>query len=221
MQRLLLGRLLVYPASFPCQAVAAALKPELWLGLKQQHHCCQADNQQARDRTSNASCSFNKDDERSVTWQLQQLSEQQQQQQQQQPSTCSTTQHLFGSQLQRQQRQQQQQQQQLLCHQLHRHQSTFLQLQFRRCFSARPLINPTMPQELATVINKHAAVKAERPPAPPLEPRRLAFESRRSGVIAIKAGMMQDWDEYGVRVPLTVLWIDECMVSCCARCYWH
>jgi hypothetical protein len=32
---------------------------------------------------------------------------------------------------------------------------------------------------------------------------------------------MQDWDEFGVRVPLTVLWIDECMVrgrgktSCC------
>lgn len=24
--------------------------------------------------------------------------------------------------------------------------------------------------------------------------------------------MMQDWDEYGVRVPLTVLWVDECMV---------
>ena len=28
----------------------------------------------------------------------------------------------------------------------------------------------------------------------------------------MKAGMMQDWDEWGARVPLTVLWIDDCQV---------
>jgi hypothetical protein len=70
-----------------------------------------------------------------------------------------------------------------------------------------------MPPELASIITEHAAIKTARPPPPTLEPRPLQFESRRSGVIAIKAGMMQDWDEYGARVPLTVLWIDECMVS--------
>jgi hypothetical protein len=164
-----------------------------------------------------ASCSFNIVDQQAGTWQLQQLWQQQQKQHQhQQLSACSTgtTQHPLGSQLQRQQ---QPQVQQLLRHQLQDNQSSFQQLQSRRCFSARPLVNPTMPQELATVITEHAAIKAERPPAPTLEPRPLAFESRRSGVIAIKAGMMQDWDEYGVRVPLTVLWIDECMVSGCAR----
>lgn len=35
---------------------------------------------------------------------------------------------------------------------------------------------------------------------------------RRCGVLAVKAGMMQDWDEWGARVPLTVLWIDDCQV---------
>ena len=34
----------------------------------------------------------------------------------------------------------------------------------------------------------------------------------RSGVIAVKVGMTQDWDHWGVRVPLTVLWIDDCQV---------
>lgn len=89
---------------------------------------------------------------------------------------------------------------------------SLLQQQPLRCYASRVQVNPTMPPELASVITEHAAIKADRPPAPPLEPRPLTFESRRSGVIAIKAGMMQDWDEYGVRVPLTVLWIDECMV---------
>lgn len=75
------------------------------------------------------------------------------------------------------------------------------------------MVNPSMPPELASLITEAAANKAARPPPPPLEPRPLTFESRRAGVIAIKAGMMQDWDEFGVRVPLTVLWIDECMVG--------
>lgn len=35
---------------------------------------------------------------------------------------------------------------------------------------------------------------------------------RRTGVIAVKAGMTQEWDEWGQRVPLTVLWIDDCEV---------
>ena len=82
-----------------------------------------------------------------------------------------------------------------------------------RCYSARPQVNPTMPPDLANLISEAATIKPERPPAPPVEPRPLTFDSRRSGVIAIKAGMMQDWDEYGARVPLTVLWVDECMVS--------
>lgn len=36
----------------------------------------------------------------------------------------------------------------------------------------------------------------------------------RSGVIAVKVGMTQEWDHWGLRMPLTVLWIDECQVGC-------
>ena len=31
-------------------------------------------------------------------------------------------------------------------------------------------------------------------------------------MVAVKAGMTQEWDSWGVRVPLTILWIDECEV---------
>eukprot|EP00775_Hariotina_reticulata_P010645 gene10645-10803_t len=69
-----------------------------------------------------------------------------------------------------------------------------------------------MPSQLAELIQESAVNTAVRPEVPPLQPRPLSFQSRRAGAIAIKVGMMQDWDEFGVRVPLTVLWIDECMV---------
>jgi hypothetical protein len=88
--------------------------------------------------------------------------------------------------------------------------------QQRRAYASRPATHPTMPEPLASLIQASAINAAVRPPPPPLEARPLRFESRRAGVIAIKAGMMQDWDEYGARVPLTVLWVDECMVS-----VWH
>lgn len=77
----------------------------------------------------------------------------------------------------------------------------------------RPLTNASMPAELTSLIEQSSINKAVRPDPPLLETRPMRFESRRAGVIAIKAGMMQDWDEYGARVPLTVLWIDDCMVS--------
>jgi large subunit ribosomal protein L3 len=35
---------------------------------------------------------------------------------------------------------------------------------------------------------------------------------RRTGALAVKCGMTCDWDRWGARVPLTVLWIDACEV---------
>ena len=35
---------------------------------------------------------------------------------------------------------------------------------------------------------------------------------QRVGALAVKVGMTQEWNEHGARVPLTVLWIDECEV---------
>lgn len=46
-------------------------------------------------------------------------------------------------------------------------------------------------------------------------PQELPFtsKSRRTGVIAVKVGMTQAWDEWNMRIPLTVLWLDKCQVS--------
>lgn len=44
---------------------------------------------------------------------------------------------------------------------------------------------------------------------PPLETRTPDAHSLRTGLVAVKVGMVSEWDEYGKLTPYTVLWVDE------------
>ncbi|PNW88273.1 hypothetical protein CHLRE_01g022250v5 [Chlamydomonas reinhardtii] len=92
-----------------------------------------------------------------------------------------------------------------------------LQLQQRRGYGYQPP-KPRfpLPDSIASIVEEktreHRRSAPAPPPAPKLEPRPMTPTSLRTGCIATKAGMTQEWDEHGVRVPLTVLWVDECQV---------
>ncbi|GLC57031.1 54S ribosomal protein L3 [Pleodorina starrii] len=92
-----------------------------------------------------------------------------------------------------------------------------LQLQQLRCFAyGPPKRRFQLPKPIAQLVRDKILEQRRAAPAPPpqptLEKRPLTDTSLRVGCIATKAGMTQEWDEHGVRVPLTVLWIDECQV---------
>lgn len=86
----------------------------------------------------------------------------------------------------------------------HRHYASYMPV--KRQFKLPAHIEPLVRLKL------EGAPKPPAPTIPPLEPRPMLATSRRTGVIAVKAGMTQEWDEYGARVPLTVLWVDDCQV---------
>jgi hypothetical protein len=97
-------------------------------------------------------------------------------------------------------------------HQQHQHAHQQQHQQWRGYRGAAKRVVHPLPPALQAALEAASAPPA-RPPPPPLEPRPLQFGSRRAGAIAIKAGMTQEWDEFGARVPLTVLWVDDCVVA--------
>ncbi|KAF5830157.1 translation protein [Dunaliella salina] len=79
----------------------------------------------------------------------------------------------------------------------------------RRVFPLPPAIQSVLDAKLQQT---HSQQGQEMPHIPDPTPQPLTQSSRRVGCIAYKAGMTHEWDEHGVRVPLTVLWVDNCQV---------
>lgn len=80
----------------------------------------------------------------------------------------------------------------------------------RRVFPLPPAIQSVLDAKLQQT---HSQQGQEMPHIPDPTPQPLTQSSRRVGCIAYKAGMTHEWDEHGVRVPLTVLWVDNCQVG--------